>query len=484
MNQRSKIGPTPHEKANWRCNSSEYNNRYQKFSLNQQSHAKPPAVRLEDNRETFRTGEEMFNTSSYMTDYAQKPSTAPIRIKRDMGPSSIASGPEAKMECYSSYKSYFDKKNAKPAKCVKPPPPQGLGWKTKNETEKENSLASVSMNCYRPYTAGEVQASQRHPIIISPEYGTIDINPDTRPSMTFQTTVQKNFVKHEGRCRPAPAPGAIKSPAHGIAGIAGADINAKMDLKTTHREVFHAKDQNKGDTDEAVPPLAKDKSAKTPKWYKSIEVDNGCEGDMSTQRSDYIHHSDVSRPKSFKPLLQYHQPDTKFETNTLYKRAFTIHGNQRRKPMVPAIRTKDEEIIRHVMSKEAIYDTEYCRTYQTAPDQFRRPKAIVPKTTNRTKGTFYGNTSYSANFHCDNNRHVPRMPSFKPKKVSDPWHKTGDSDDFRSTTREHYMGAFAKPASICRPKIKKETGITDGEGEARFDTEYSNCFDAPKAVIA
>lgn len=475
MNQRSKIGPTAEEKTQWKCNSSEYNNRYHIFSISEQSDAKPPAVRQLDNRETFVAGEEMFNTSSYMNDYAEKPSTAPIRVKRNMGPSSIAARPGAKMDCYSSYKSYFDKKNAKPAKSIKPPPPQGLGWTTPNNDAQniEKGLASVSMNCYRPYTANEVQTSQRHPIIISPEYGTIDTNPDTRPEMSFQTTVQKNFVKHEGSFRPAPAPGAIKTPAHGIAGIAGADINAKMDLTTTHREIFHPKDNEKSD-EAAVPPLAKDKSAKTPKWYKSVDCSTD---DCSTQRCDYIHHNGVMRPKSFKPLLTYHQPDTRFETSTLYKQAFTVHGNQRRKPMVPAIRTKDEEIIRHCMSTENIYGTEYDRTYKEAK-QFIRPKAIVPKTTNRTKGQFYGNTSYGANFHCDTARHVARMPSFKPKKISDPWHKSndGDGEHFRSTTKDHYMGQFAKPAAICRPKIKKEQGITDGEGEARFDTEYSNCF--------
>jgi len=482
MNQRSKIGPTAEEKNQWRCNSSEYNNRYHIFSISEQSDAKPPAVKQLDNRETFISGEEMFNKSSYMNDYAHKPSTAPIRVKRDMGPSSIAARPGAKMEQFSSYKSYYDKKNTKPAKSIKPPPPQGLGWTQPNngQEEQDTGLASVSMNCYRPYTANEVHKSQRHPIIISPEYGTIDTNPDTRPEMSFQTTVQKNFVKHEGRFRPAPASGAMKTPAHGIAGIAGADINAKMDLTTTHREVFHPKESEA--VENAVPPLAKDKSAKTPKWYKSIESKHD---DCSTQRGDYIHHSGVTRPKSFKPLLTYHQPDTKFETSTLYKKAFTIHGNHRRNPMVPATRTKDDEIIRHVMANEAIYDTEYCRTYQEAPEKFCRPSAIVPKTTNRTKGQFYSNTSYADNFHCDNDRHVARMPSFKPKKISDPWHKNIDNKEhFRSTTRDHYMGKFAKPATICRPKIKKEQGITDGEGEARFDTEYSNCFEKPTNVEA
>ena len=161
----------------------------------------------------------MFNNSSYMTDYAQKTQQAPIRIKRNMGPSSIAPNPDIKMECKSSYNSSFDKKNTRPAQSIKPPPPQGLGWQNtgkgaKDSTTEEKGLNSVSMSCYRPYTAGEVQASQRHPIIISPEYGAIDINPDTKPEMTFQTTVQKNFVKHEGSFRPAPAPGAMKTPAH------------------------------------------------------------------------------------------------------------------------------------------------------------------------------------------------------------------------------------------------------------------------------
>ena len=33
MNQMSKIGPTADEKKEWTCDSSEYNNRYQTFSL-------------------------------------------------------------------------------------------------------------------------------------------------------------------------------------------------------------------------------------------------------------------------------------------------------------------------------------------------------------------------------------------------------------------------------------------------------------------
>jgi len=477
MNQRSKIGPTADEKKEWRCNSSEYNNRYQSFSIESQVQAKPAAVRKLDNRDTFRTGEEMFNTSSYMNDYAEKAQQAPIRVKRNMGPSSIAADPGLQMECNSSYKSCFDKKNAKPAKAIKPPPPQGLGWRNNNETEDEG-LNSVSMSCYRSYEPNEVKASQRHPIIISPEYGHIDTDPDTRPEMSFQTTVQKNFVKHEGSFRPPPAPGAMKTPAHGIAGIAGADVNAKMDLTTTHHDAFQIKENSPG-VIEAVPPLAKDKSAKTPKWYKSIED----QGDgASTQRVDYIRHDGVTRPKSFKPLLKYHKPNKTFETNTLYNNAFKEHGNHRRKPMVPAPRAKDEEIIRHVMAKDAIYDTEYKRTYMEAGSEFARPVPIVPKTTNRTKGKFYDSTSYSANFHCDDDRHIPRMPSFRPKKMSDPWYKATDDEHFVSTTREHYMGKFAEPANICRPKIKKEQNIANGTGEAHFDTEYKNCYAATHSL--
>jgi len=152
--------------------------------------------------------------------------------------------------------------------------------------------------------------------------------------------------------------------------------------------------------------------------------------------------------------------------------------------MVPAPRAKDEEIIRHVVSKDAIYDTEYKRTYLEAnPEKFSRPAPIVPKTTNRSKGEFYDTTSYSANYHCDDDRHIPRMPNFRPQKISDPWHKSTDSGDhFKSTTRDHYMGTFAKPAMICKPKIKKEQGITNNSGEAQFDTEYQNCYTASHSL--
>ena len=67
---------------------------------------------------------------------------------------------------------------------------------------------------YRHYTSEEIGSSKRQPIIISPEYGAIDTNPNTRPQMDFSTTVSNNFVKHEGNCRPAPAPGSIKTPAN------------------------------------------------------------------------------------------------------------------------------------------------------------------------------------------------------------------------------------------------------------------------------
>lgn len=479
MNQRSKIGPTSEEKTAWKCNSSEYNNRYVAFTSSQQVVAKPPAVILSDNADTFRCGEDMAKDSSYMYDYAEKPSSAPIRVKRSKEPSSIAAPKGAQMDCTSSYKSCFNQKDAKPAKAIKPPPPQGLGWKNggdNNANAAQNSQKnSVSMNCYRPYTANEVQTSLRQPIIISPEYGTIDTNPDTRPEMAFQTTVQSNFVQHKGKHRPDPAQGAVKKPAHGIAGIAGADINAKMDLTTTHRDVFSKKPSNVAQ-ETAVPPLAKDKSSKTPKWYKSIEK-NSNEG-VSTQRQDYIHHDSVMRPKSFKPILTYNPPETKFETGTLYKNAFTTHGNQRRKPMVPATRTKEDEIIRHCCEQNGVYDTEYERTFQKAGPNFSRPRAIVPKTTNRSKGQFFDSTSYSANFNCDENRHIARMPSFKPKKGSDPWQKSKENDHFRSTTRDHYKGKKAMPAAICRPKIKKEQGITDGDCEPHFDTEYQHCFAA------
>ena len=115
------------------------------------------------------------------------------------------------MDCNSSYKQCFDKKDCQPAKPIKPPPPQGLGWKTESGPE---SMDSRSNNSYRYYTAEEIGSSQRKPIIISPEYGTIDVNPETRPKMDFSTTVSNNFVKHEGNCRPEPAPGAVKTPAH------------------------------------------------------------------------------------------------------------------------------------------------------------------------------------------------------------------------------------------------------------------------------
>jgi len=255
-----------------------------------------------------------------------------------------------------------------------------------------------------------------------------------------------------------------------------------MDLTTTHKEVFDNKKQNSLE-DEAVPPLVKDKSAKTPRWYKS--TDNESENkvsEISTQMYDYIHHSGVRRPKSFKPLMKYHQPETKFETKTLYKNAFTEHGNQRRKPMIPAARTKDDEVIRHIVNNEGVYDTEYNRTFLQAPDKFDRPRAIIPKNSNRTSGKFYDKTSYSCNYDCEGDRSIARMPSFRPKTISDPWHKSDDtSDQFKSTTREHFKGVFAKPANICRPKIKKENGIGNVTRQVHFDTEYSNCFKEQQA---
>jgi len=456
MNQRSKIGPTAEEKNSWRCNSSEYNNRYHTFSLESQGHAKPAAVRKMDNRDTFRTGDEMFNQSSYMFDYAKKRLSRPNRVKGNLGPSSIAPDAGYKMDNCS-------------------PPPQGLGW----QDNKEISLNSVSMRSYRPYTADEVDKSIRHPIIISPEYGAIDTNPETRPEMVFQTTVQKNFVKHDGCFRPPPAPGAIKTPANGIAGIAGADVNAKMDLTTTHFDAFKPKCDTEGIELVAVPPLLKDKSAKKPGWYRSIDSEKDA---VSTQMHDYIVHSGVTRPKSFKPLLKYNKPSTEFHTKTLYKNAFTIHGNQRRKPMIPAARTKDDEIIKHMISKDALYDTEYHRIYRQHQHRCR-PEAIVPKTTQKTGGTFYDATSYSQNYNCDAERAVARIPSFRPKKISDPWYKSTDTESqFRSTTRDHYTGTYARPATICRPKIKKDQGIGNVTREVHFDTEYSYCF-AEAALI-
>lgn len=470
MNQRSKIGPTADEKSAWQMNDSEYNKRYHKFSTEEQSCAKPAAVRQLDNRDTFRLGNDMFKDSSYMQDYAHKPAAAPVRVKHKGGPSSIAPPPEAVMDCNSSYKACFDKKDCRPAKSIKPPPPQGLGWKTQDSPD----ISSVNMAQYRPYTTNEVQTSKREPIIISPEYGAIDVNPDTRPGMDFSTTVSNNFVKHDGIFRPPPAPGAIKTPAHGIAGIAGADINAKMDLTTTHQNVFN----KKALAEEliAVPPLQKDKTAQIPGWYKSMDSTNGA---RSTQMDDYIKHDGVCRPKSFQPLHVYTPPSTKFHSNTLYSNAFTTKGNHKRAPMVPAVRTKDDEIIKSVMSNDGIYNTEYKQTYQQAPEDFHRPGAIVPKTSNRSSGKFYEGTSYTQNFNCDQDRAIARVPSFKPKKLVNPWYKAKsdmDADHFKSTTQEHYQGERAAPASICRPKIKKDQAIGNMDREVHFETEYNNCF--------
>lgn len=483
MNQTSKIGPTADEKNKWTFNLSEYNYRYHTFTRPDQVAAKPAAVRLLDNRETFRTGEEVQKLSSYEYDYAEKPITAPIRVKRDMGPSSIAPNADLKMECYSSYKSCFDQKDTRPAQAVRPPPPQGLGWKDSTDLD----LRSVNMFTYRPYTADEVNRAKREKILILPEYGTIETNRDCRPSMDFQTTVKQNFVKHNGCFRPAPAPGSIKTPAHGIAGIAGADITAKMDLTTTHTQAFSSKNAvvNQNEID-AVPPLIKDKSAKVPGWYKSIDIDFQNEL-ASTQMRDYIGHSGVVRPKSFQPLHVYNPPSTKFHENTLYKNAFTEHGNQRRKPMVPAPRKKDEQVISHVVDETDIYRTEYNRIYQKAPLSFIRPKAIVPKTTKRIGGKFFEGTSYRQNFNLTKDMKTARVPSFSPKKISDPWYKSGgDDEQFTSTTREHYQGEFAVPATICKPKIKQDGNWTEhgnaNTREASFETEYGNCFETPRIM--
>jgi len=477
MNQRSKIGPTLDEKQNWQMNASEYNYRYHKFCLDSQKNAKPPAAKLPNNADTFTHCDDITHTSSYMKDYAEKRrSLEPVKIKRTVGPSTLAPEPDSKMACISSYKTSFDKKNARPAPTIRPPPPQGLGWKD----GKLRDLNSVNMVCYRPYTSDEVNMSKRKPIIISPEYGTIDTHEETRPQMYFQTTQGNDFVQHVGSFRPPPAPGAAKGPAHGIAGIAGADINAKMDLTTTHQQVFSKKNARVDNTKNlAVPPLLKDKSAKTPGWYRSID---GNHHQLSTQMQDYIVHKGVMRPKSFQPVQVYNQPSTRFNTDTLYKKAFTQHGNHRRAPMKPAIRTKEDEIIKHVFKSNDIYDTEYKRIYLEAPKAFIPPKPIVPKTTNRTTGRFYDETSYSQNFNADVDRSSARVPSFKPKKVSNPWYKSNDDSDkahFRSTTREHYQGKFALPATICKPKIKKEAMQTKWgaiEREVHFDTEYGQCF--------
>ena len=472
MNQRSKIGPTAEEKEAWQMNNSEYNKRYHNFNNQERSGAKPAAVRQLDNRDTFRLGNDMFKDSSYMQDYAQKATARPVRVKHKGGPSSIAAPPGAEMDCHSSYKACFDRKDCRPAKSIKPPPPQGLGWKTQESDRPD--MSSVNMSQYRPYTPNEVQTSKREPIIISPEYGTIDVNADTRPTMDFSTTVSNNFVKHDGIFRPDPAPGAIKTPAHGIAGIAGADINAKMDLTTTHQKVFNKKALT--EDLQAVPPLQKDKSSRAPGWYKSADANPG---QRSTQMDDYIKHDGVCRPKSFQPVQVYKPPSTKFHSNTLYNNAFTVKGNHKRAPMIPAVRTKDDEIIKSCMSNEGIYNTEYKQIYMEAPTDFHRPAAIVPKTSNRNSGRFYEGTSYTQNYNCDQDRSVARAPSFKPKKLVNPWFKAQndmDADHFKSTTQEHYQGERAMPASICRPKIKKDQAGLALDREVHFETEYNNCF--------
>lgn len=475
MNQRSKIGPTADEKKCWNMNDSEYTGRYQTFDQTQRSGAKPSAIRQLDNRDTFRIGDEMLQDSSYMKDYSEKPAEKVNRVKHKGGPSSIAAPPEAKMDCHSSYKNSFDKKDCKPAKAIKPPPPQGLGWKTEDDSSKANKdLSSVNMNSYRPYTSNEVQSSKRKPIIISPEYGAIDVDPNTRPGMDFQTTVKHNFVKHNGIFRPPPAQGAIKQPAHGIAGIAGADINAKMDLTTTHQKVFSPKKPDEELV--AVPPLQKDKSSKKPGWYTSRQY--GEDTTASTQMSDYVKHDGVRRPKSFQPLHVYIPPTQKFHNKTLYKGAFTIHGNHKRAPMVPAVRTKDDEIIKSVCASEDVYHTEYNATYQAGKSGQASPaKPIVPKSTNKSQGKFYDATSYAQNFNCASDRKIERLPSFKPKKLLNPWYKSNDdaSDTLTSTTRSHFQGDPALPASICRPKINKDQ-LATVEREVHFDTEYNVCF--------
>jgi hypothetical protein len=478
MNQRSKIGPTADEKSAWNMNDSEYTGRYQTFNQEQRGSAKPAAIRQLDNRDTFRIGDEILKDSSYMNDYAPKAADKVNRVKHKGGPSSIAAPQEAKMDCHSSYKNSFDKKDCRPAKAIKPPPPQGLGWKTDDES-KQPGLSSVNMNSYRPYTANEVQDSKRKPIIISPEYGAIDVDPETRPGMEFQTTVKQNFVKHCGIFRPPPASGAIKTPAHGIAGIAGADINAKMDLTTTHQKVFSPK--NPGEELVAVPPLQKDKEAKKPGWYTSRA---GEDATVSTQTSDYVKHDGVRRPKSFQPLHVYNPPTQKFHDKTLYKGAFTIHGNNRRAPMIPAVRTKDDEIIKSVCASEDVYHTEYNATYQTNK-AVRPAKPIVPKNTNRSSGKFYDKTSYAQNFHCSSDRKMDRMPSFKPKKLLNPWYKANEdtAETLTSTTREHYQGDHALPATICRPKINKDQ-MNQNEREVHFDTEYNVCFQKTEPVAA
>lgn len=458
-------------------NDSEYNNRYQKFALDQRKEAKPPVVRKLDNRDTFRLGEDMLKDSSYMQDYNGKNALPVNRVKHRGGPSSIAAPAGTIMDCHSSYMESFDKKDCLPAKAIRPPPPQGLGWQTQDVPD----TYSVNKNQYREYTAHEVTSAKRRPIRTIPEYGAIDTNPNTRPGMDFNTTVSNNYVKHDGIFRPPPAPGAVKTPAHGIAGIAGADINAKMDLTTTHKSAYHTKAIAGGG--EAVPPLRKDKSAKIPGWYKSIDA---AEGPRSTQMDDFIRHETVLRPKSFKPIRQYEAATTKFHTDTLYNKAFTTKGNHRRAPMTPAIRTKDDELIKTVLSTNDIYSTEYDQTYTEAPETFRRPRKIVPSQSNRSGGRFYDRTSYSQNFNCDEDRNVARVPSYKPKKLVNPWYKAtndSDNDHFKSTTQDHYQGTKAMPAIICRPKTKKDQAIGNMEREVHFDTEYNNCFTKETAKV-
>lgn len=191
--------------------------------------------------------------------------------------------------------------------------------------------------------------------------------------------------------------------------------------------------------------------------------------------------------------MEYSAPEKKFHTETLYGGAFTIKGNHQRRPMVPAVRTKDDEIIKSVCNANDVYSTEYDQTYKEAPNTFRKPAAIVPKTSNKSAGKFYEGTSYSQNFNCDEDRNVPRAQSYKPtvkpnSNVGSPWSTKANFDSeqgqhFKSTTQEHYQGETANPASICRPKIKKDwggekSGEVEGnnEREVQFETEYNKCF--------
>lgn len=391
---------------------------------------------------------------------------------------------------------------------------------------------------YRQFTVDEMKSSVRQPVIMKTEYGHVDTNLETRPKMELETTTRKYFEPKVLTSRPIVNKPISMGASHLYGAESQAKMETETSTQVQYRGGLHgskltASPAMRSQSTESGIYTNINKTSNN-----VLNKDPKVIGRKSNLKLRPIPVMPDTRQKSFKPDQTYKHPQTEFSGRSSYASQYNFNKDQalsaKRSAMIPVKRNINEDIKSSAIQNSKIYDTEYSRTFENKstsvkeflkaqPKQltdnlgkFNRKKALyndktlvdsehkVNKSTFkrmkpqnnefknlkaefgnlREKHRFESKTMYKDSYSQSatdvnqqfNDVRNHRVTSIKPKDLSHTWYKIGGENLEKLPFKNDYTGAFAPPATICRPKVRDDKFFPGENG--RLETEYHKRFNS------